>query len=196
MVVRAVTVTPSSLTLEAGDTEVLTAEVSPSNATDKTITWTSSDAKVATVNENGVVTAVGSGKAVITGKSGTKSGTCDVTVMGSATGVKLSPESIELSYNETATLVAVVEPEGFVKNTSVNWTSSNPELLKVEGDGLSAKVTAASTKGDFTVTVKTVDGGFTAACKVSVVGLSANGFKTAAELVSFLEKAEEYEHSA
>lgn len=193
VVVRAVTVTPSSLTLEAGDTEVLTAEVSPSNATDKTIVWTSSDAKVATVNENGVVTAVGSGKAVITGKSGTKSGTCDVTVMGAATGIKLSPESIELSYNETATLVAVVEPEGFVKNTAVTWTSSNAELLKVEGDGLSAKVTAASTKGDYTVTVKTTDGGFTAECKVSVVGLSANGFKTAAELVSFLEKAEEYE---
>lgn len=193
VVVRAVTVTPSSMTLDAGDTEVLTAEVSPSNATDKTVVWTSSDPNVATVNENGVVTAVGSGKAVITGKSGTKSGTCEVTVMGSATGIKLSPESIELSYNETATLVAIVEPEGFVKNTAVTWTSSNAELLKVEGSGLSAKVTAASTKGEFTVTVKTEDGGFTAESKVSVVGLSANGFKTAAELVAFLEKAEEYE---
>lgn len=196
VIVRGITVTPSTLTLDAGETEVLTAEITPSNATDKTVNWSSSAEAVATVSKDGVVTAVGSGKAVITAKSGTKSGTCEVTVMGAATGVKISPASIELSYNESSTLVATVEPEGFVKNTAVTWVSSNPEAVAVavdESNPLSAKLTAGSTKGDFTVTVTTVDGGFSKECKVSVVGLSANGLKTGPELVAFLQQASEME---
>ena len=192
VVVRAVAVSPATLNLEAGDTEVLTAEITPSNATDKSVTWSSSAETVATVSQDGVVTAVGSGKAVITAKSGSKSGSCEVTVMGGATGVTVSPSSVELSYNESATVVAVVEPAGFVKNTAVTWTSSDPDLVKVESDGLSARITAASTKGSYTVKVKTADGGFEAECAVSVVGLSSAGLKTASELVSFLEKAEEF----
>lgn len=60
-------------------TAALTATVSPDNATDKTVTWTSADEKVATV-ENGVVTAVGNGTTTITAQAGEKTAICTVTV--------------------------------------------------------------------------------------------------------------------
>ena len=68
-----------ALSMTRGATATLTATITPDNATDKTVTWTSSDEKVATV-ENGVVTAVGSGTATITVQAGEKTATCVVTV--------------------------------------------------------------------------------------------------------------------
>ena len=66
-----------------GDTEQLIATVSPSNASDKTVTWITSDAAIATVNSQGVVTAMTTGTATITAKVGDKSATCAVTVTAS-----------------------------------------------------------------------------------------------------------------
>lgn len=77
--VTEVSVSPTSLTLEAGKTGTLTATVSPSNATYKTVMWSSSDNKVATV-ENGKVTGVAAGSATITASADGKSATCSVTV--------------------------------------------------------------------------------------------------------------------
>ena len=77
--VTSVTVSPATLSLTAGESETLTATVAPENATDKAVTWTSSDETVATV-ENGEVTAVSAGTATITATAGGVSGTCAVTV--------------------------------------------------------------------------------------------------------------------
>lgn len=77
--VTSVTVSPKTLDLEVGQTGTLTATVNPANATDKTVTWTTSNAKVATV-ANGVVTAVAKGTATITATAGGKTATCTVTV--------------------------------------------------------------------------------------------------------------------
>ena len=85
--VTGVSLNKTTTTLTVGDTETLTATVSPDGATDKTVTWSSSDTDVATV-ENGVVTAVGSGTAniTVTATNGTddtsddKTATCAVTV--------------------------------------------------------------------------------------------------------------------
>lgn len=77
--VTSVTVSSKTLNLEVGQTRTLTATVKPDNATDKTVTWTSSNDKVATV-ANGVVTAVGKGTATITAAAGGKTATCTVTV--------------------------------------------------------------------------------------------------------------------
>lgn len=77
--VTSVAVSPKTLNLEVGQTGTLTATVKPDNATNKTVTWTTSNDKVATV-ANGVVTAVGKGTATITAAAGGKTATCKVTV--------------------------------------------------------------------------------------------------------------------
>ena len=73
--VESISVNPTSLTLEEGETANISATVNPSNATDKTVTWSSSSTAVATVKE-GVVTAVKEGSATITAKAGGKTATC------------------------------------------------------------------------------------------------------------------------
>ena len=77
--VTGVTLSQSSVTLDIGGTVTLTATVAPSNATDNTVTWSSSNTSVATVN-GGKVTAVAEGSATITASAGGKSATCSVTV--------------------------------------------------------------------------------------------------------------------
>ena len=78
--VTGVTLDKTEATLtEAGATVTLVATVAPENAADKTVTWSTSDDKVATVVD-GVVTAVANGKATITAKAGEKTATCEVTV--------------------------------------------------------------------------------------------------------------------
>lgn len=74
-----VTLDKTTLSLEEGASAQLTATVTPANSTD-TVTWQSSDTKVATVDENGNVTAVAAGKATITATAGSKKATCAVTV--------------------------------------------------------------------------------------------------------------------
>ena len=78
--VTSVTVSPKTLDLEVGQTGTLTATVKPDNATNKTVTWTTSNEKVATVANNGVVTAVGKGTATITAAADGKTAACKVTV--------------------------------------------------------------------------------------------------------------------
>ena len=78
--VSSVSLNKTSVTLTEGESEVLNATVKPDDATDKTVTWTTSDASIATVDGNGKVTAVKAGTATITAKAGDKSATCTVTV--------------------------------------------------------------------------------------------------------------------
>ena len=78
--VSAISVSPESITLAGGSTSTITATVSPTDATDKTVTWTSSDEDIVRVDETGNVTAVGVGTATITATADGKSATCEVTV--------------------------------------------------------------------------------------------------------------------
>lgn len=78
--VDGVTIDRTELTLEIGESATVVATVTPGNATDKTVTWASSDDAVATVDQSGVVTAVAAGQAVLTATAGDKSATCTVTV--------------------------------------------------------------------------------------------------------------------
>ncbi len=172
--VESVSLDKSSLELTEGSSDTLTATITPNDASNKSVTWSSNDESVATVN-NGVVTAVSSGTATITvtaQSNDTKSATCTVTVTAATvpvTGVTLSQSQARLYYNgtpNTFTLAATVVPDN-ATSKAVTWTSSNSAVATVDGSG---NVTAVA-PGTATITVTTADGGKTAACLVTVTGV-------------------------
>ena len=166
--VTGVTLDKAELTLEKGSTGTLKATVEPQNATNNTVTWSSSNPEVATV-DNGVVTAVSAGEAIITvtTEDGAKTATCKVTVNAPqtvpVTGVTLDKAELTLEKGSTGTLKATVEPQNATNNT-VTWSSSNPEFVTVAN----GTVTAVSA-GTATITVTTADGNHKATCTVTVI---------------------------
>lgn len=173
--VTGVSLNKTSLSLVEGGSESLTATVSPDNATNKAVSWKSSDTGVATVDGSGKVTAVKAGSTTITVTTtdGGKTATCSVTVTSktvSVTGVKLDNGKLELKAGETAQLTATVEPSD-ASDKSLEWTSSDAKIATVD---VSGKVTAVGV-GNATITVKTKDGGKTATCAVTVAPVAVEG---------------------
>ena len=166
IVVTSVTLDSTSMTLVEGDTQKLTATISPSNAENKAVIWTSSNSSVASVKD-GLVTAIKSGTATITVKTddGAKTATCMVTVEAKTiqvTGVTLNKASYEMTEGDEVILSATVSPEN-ATNKNVSWSSSNTSVANVDN----GKVTALKA-GTATITVKTEDGNKTATCEVTV----------------------------
>ena len=132
--VTKVTLNKSASTLEIGEKLTLTATITPTNATNKNVTWTSSNTSVATV-ENGVITAKSAGTATITVTTvdGGKSATCTVTVKKAevpVTKVTLNKSSATLEIGEKLTLAATITPTN-ATNKNVTWTSSNTSVATV-----------------------------------------------------------------
>ena len=146
--VDSISLDKTTANLNKGDTLELTATVKPDDATDKTVTWTSSDEKVVTVDEKGVVTAVGAGKAVVTAKAGSKTATCEITVTVPVASVTLNKNELTLEKDGSEVLTAVVAPEDAADKT-VTWSSSNATVATVDQSG---KVTAVGA-GTATITV-------------------------------------------
>lgn len=160
--VQSVTLSPAGdLELNVGSSASLTASVSPSDATDKTVTWESGDITIATV-ENGVVTGVAKGGTTITARAGGKSATVNVNVVVPASGVTLDQTSLNMTKTQEVTLVATVNP-GNASNKTVSWTSSNTAVATVDANG---KVKAVG-GGEATITA-TTHNGKTATCAVTV----------------------------
>ncbi len=152
--------------LNLGKSEQIIATVLPETAEDKSLVWESSNTEVATVDENGVVTAVANGKATIKCKTVVGGFTASCTVI-----VTTRPESIMLDYTEreiyttkSVTLEAMVYPETS-NDRSVIWSSSNTKVAKVDQNGTVTGVGA----GVATITAKTTDSGLTAKCVVNVL---------------------------
>ena len=157
--VTSVTLDKTSLSMKAGDTETLKATVNPTDATDKTITWMSSDVSVVTVSE-GKLTAKDSGTATITAKAGNCTADCTVTVPVDVESVSLDITTLSLSVGESATLTATVKPDN-ASDKNVVWTSSDNSVATVSN----GRVTAVKAG---TATVKATCGGKTAECVVTV----------------------------
>ncbi len=160
-----VAVSQSSLTLEIGESANLTATVSPSNATNKVVTWISTNQQVATVN-NGTVTAVSPGTTQIIAAAGGKSGSCSVTVEKppvAVASVSLDKSEVTLKKGETTTLKVTVSPSD-ANNKNVKWVSSDAEVAMVDNNG---KVSAIA-PGSAVIFVITDDGGLAASCTVTV----------------------------
>jgi len=162
--VTEVTLNKTELTLKVGDTETLVATVKPDDATDKTVTWSTSDASIATVDESGKVTAVKEGSATITAKAGDKSATCKVTVSKNViavTEITLNKTTLSLKEGDSETLVATVKPDDATDKT-VTWSTSDASIATVDSNG---KVTAVK-EGTATITAKAGDK--SATCSVTV----------------------------
>lgn len=163
----------TSTTLIEGETETLVATVMPENATDNSVVWESGNESAATVSQEGLVTAVGEGKATITVKTndGGFSASCEVTVnkkVIAVTGVKLSAASMTLREGEKGTLTATVEPAN-ATNKNVEWWTSDLDVVSViSTSGGSNGYVEARKAGKATVTVKTEDGEFSASCEITV----------------------------
>lgn len=168
-------------TLKVGESTKVTASISPENATDKGITFTSSAATVATVDADGNVMATGAGSATITatakdGKGASSSITLKVEEM--AAGVTLEPNSLNLKENETAQLSASVQPA--TASQSIRYSSNNDAVATVSNTGLvtavkegTAIITAAANDGSGKYATCTVKVGSTPV-EVPVTGITVN----------------------
>ncbi len=167
--VTGIKVSPDTLTLTKKDeTAQLTAEVTPSYADNKRVTWQSSDEKVATVDENGKVTAVGNGTATITATSVSGSYTAAVSVTVKIP-VKIQKLTIEAEketltkIGESTELKVKLEPENADLQKLI-WKSNNEKVAITDENG---KVTAVG-NGTAEITVTTKDGKITASIMITV----------------------------
>lgn len=159
-----------TLTLKTGETLQLIASISPSDADNKNVIWSSENENVASVDKEGRVTGVKSGQVWIYAESEddeTVKAGCYVTVIQPVTGLTLDKSSIAFSQiGESEQLTAIVQPED-ATNKDVNWTSSD-QAVAIVSNGL----VVCSGFGAAVIYVTTVDGGYMATCVVNAAPAS------------------------
>ncbi|MDE6049967.1 MAG: Ig-like domain-containing protein, partial [Paramuribaculum sp.] len=157
--------------LTEGEDVQLTATVYPENATDKSVAWTSADETVATVDENGKVTALKPGETVITATTPNGiTAICRINVkVVKADGITLNFEDREMEEGDYVQLSATISPKN-TTDKSVTWASANETIVTVDENG---KVKAI--KPGETVITATTANGITAACRINVKVVKADG---------------------
>ena len=163
--VTGVELAESEIELKIGDTQQLHATVIPDNAYNKAVTWYSSNESVATVDENGVVTAVASGNAIITVKTddGDYKANCIVVVYQPVEALQLSETEKTTRKGSVFYLYAKVLPENATKKDVV-WTSSDPTIATVNEYGRVDCIEA----GECVITATSLDTGVSADCILTV----------------------------
>ena len=170
--VKSIAFDKTKLDLRPNETAQINAVVIPNDAFLTDLKWTSSDNGVATVDQNGTVTAVGKGDAVITATATDGSGafaTCDVHVDCLVQSISLSTRSLLMEPQQSVQLsVNILPTEAFVKN--VTWKSLDNGVASVDGNG---KVTANNI-GKTKIIVSTTDGSeLSDTCEIMVLNLSS-----------------------
>ena len=169
-----ITLNTTAVTLKATETATLTTTILPATTTNKAVTWKSDNEAIATVDANGVVTAIAVGEATITATTtdGTNlSATCKVTVEQTfASSISLDKTSISLKATESETLKATILP-ATTTNQAVTWKSDNEAIATVDANG----VVTAHEVGVATITATTTDGtNLSASCTVNVIHTQAS----------------------
>lgn len=163
-----------SYVLSTGGTHQLIANVAPAEATDPSVTWSSSNPLVASVDENGLVTGLSQGTAKITIRTndGGFTNTCNLGVMSSGnpvTGIILTAcPSGSIPVDTVIQLSAFVQPSD-AEDLTVSWSSSNSQVALVDENGL----LSALSEGSATITVTSNAGGLSEICEVFVGTSSA-----------------------
>lgn len=161
---------PDTLGLYKGQTYTLAARITPSDATDKSVTWSSSNPSVATVDNTGKITAVELGSATVTATAanGGPSDACAVTVSRPANGLTLDRNSASLSVGQSITLIPTLYPSD-APNPKVYWSTTNAYVASVDRNG----TVTAKGFGVTTITAVSANGGHKATCAVTVNSLGA-----------------------
>ena len=153
-------------TVDVGQTKKCEVRVFPDLASNKTVSYTSSDESICTVDSYGNITGVSNGSTTVMVKTfdSAKIALLNVRVTADrVTGVSLSCSALELTVGSSHALEATVVPYAAL-DKSVTFTSDNTSVVTVSSNG---KITALS-PGTANVIVTTSDGGFTATCVVTV----------------------------
>lgn len=169
--VATITLSNTEATILEGETLQLSATVSPDNATNPSLTWTSSNAEVATVDESGVVTAVSAGGSVITVKANDGSevqATCQITVEKAIVLVNeivLNVTEKTLNVGDSLQLTATVSPAD-ASDPTFSWSTSDSLVAIVGADGL----VTALTPGEVVITATANDAsGISASCTLTIL---------------------------
>ena len=197
--VSSILLSQTTATVTEGDILVLTATVKPDNADDKTVTWSTSDASIATV-DNGVVTTLKPGKVTITAQAGDKTATCVITVEKKVipvTEVILNYTEATLNVGDKLKLTATVLPENATKK-NVSWRTSNSKIATVRSGTVAAvaegTVEITATSGDVVavcvITVKLPDGidNITDNKRLNIYGITGRPVRMDAQSTEGLEK--------
>lgn len=166
--VTRVDMSPSSATLDIGETIQLSATAYPTNATNRTLNWTTENYSVASVSSNGLVTARGEGKVWIWARATDGSGAgnyCVITVNAptKVSSIKLSQSNATMEIGETLSLTANVYPDN-AYNKSLSWTSSNTDIATVSNG-----VVSAISSGECDIKCSSTDGSnVSASCHIIV----------------------------
>ncbi len=162
--VTGVSLNLEEISLSINDTALLVATIEPENASEKNVTWESSDSSIVTVDDNGNIKAIKNGVAeiIVTTKDGEFKATCKVTVtdqITKITKVTISGNS-EVAVGSTLTLKANINPTN-ASNKSIQWTSSNTKIATVNQNG----VVTGKSAGTVKITATTKDGSNLSATK-------------------------------
>ena len=167
--VKSITFGTNPFSLDVGTTARLSWSVAPENATDPRVTFSSSDKRVATVDEDGTVHGLKSGTVTVTAKAADgsgKTGRVKVTVRQPVTGVHMKDDFYTVELGERVTITAVFEPSNATDKNMI-WHSEDPAIATVSGTSAKPKVQGHAW-GTTTIVGVTEDGGYTTSCTVRV----------------------------
>lgn len=187
--IESIALNESQVTLALDGEITLEATITPENATNKKVTWSSNNTAVATISEEGVVKGVGVGKAIITAttQEGNKTVTCEITVTPAVAveSIKVDPAEISLLKGEEydGELKITVLPEN-AHNKNYTWKSSNSSVADFTGKAIQAKAA-----GEAIITFTTEDGAKTATLKITVINRESSGEGT----LTFTDSSGKYE---
>ena len=161
-----ITLNYDAITVKKNTIFYLSAQILPTDAYDKTVIWTSSDEELATVSEDGTVTALGVGEVIITATSVDNPelvADCIVTITEDVSGLTLNAREKTIKVGEEFLLIPTIRPSD-AQNRGVTFTSSDPTIASVDANGLIKGLKG----GVVIITVKTVERGLMATCTITV----------------------------
>ncbi len=154
--ITSIVVNKTNLSLQIGQTEKIIVTINPSNTMDsKELIWSSNNEKVATVDANGNVKAIGGGTAIVTITAANgKTTSITVNVLTSITSIKIDQIALTVFVGKKGKLTATINPNYTTDSKVLSWTSSNKKVATVDNNGNVKGIKA----GTATITVKTVNG--------------------------------------